>query len=297
MKQILTIIMLLFFTGLLNAQHSWSVGLSFQPTRYRLYNKTENNAPANLFGVVKPGPFQITSMALGITAGHRFSTNLAFETELTWSKNEQKFEWQDSPPYPTNFYKVDTKLQYFKLPMLFKYNFDIGNTYFMYLKTGFQLSYLHSYSEQFNWINVGASEFNQIIENGEMSNTSNSQTFECDWLYNRLLFGIVGGLGFEYFITESQFSVNLGIRYEFDITNADNLGARRYDIMLETETETLYTAFPIWKLYRSVSVSNTEIAPLQSRKASHNIRFGIEIGAKYHFGKKTYRIKKVKANW
>lgn len=295
MKKIAAIIIvLLLYAELANAQSPWSLGLTFQPSRYRLYNRTENEAPADLFGVVKPGIFEITGWAAGIIAGHRFTKNIAIETELTWSTQEQKFEWL---AYTTDNRKIDTKLNYLKLPLFFKYSIPLNNGG-VYLKLGIQFSLLNYYEERFNGMISVGEDFSQVTINGEMSNSLNAEPIENDWLYNRLLFGFASGLGYELFIAKNKISLSFGFLYEYDITNTDNLGARFYSGPLEVFLPAkYYTARSIWKYYRSVGLSSIETPPIQSRKASHNIRFGLELGVKFHFGKKTYRIKKVNANW
>ena len=281
MQKIL-IITLLFCSIYATAQDEttgWSVGVSAQPANYWLYNDNDWNTARFELKPTGNSIEKINAIAGGITAAYQWHENWAVQTELMYSTQQQNYTAHE--PFAT--IKGYTQLNYLKLPISVAYYIPMQteNANFVYFNMGVQGSFLTSYYQESHYLNEpnGPQDDYKVVWQNQnltynqyatsMFTQPGSSSHVIDWAFNRFVFGGIFSVGWRR-VFSNNLTLSVGLRSEYDITNADNLGAK-----IHTDNS------PIWSTGVALDGNNT--ANSRVRPVSHNIRAGLELGLSYHF--------------
>jgi hypothetical protein len=265
----------------------WSAGLTLQPFRYWLYNKTdyandktENAAFSSTFVVDDKSLFTPTGGGIGGVVCYGFSETWSARTELSWSI-QQQYHYVRFPRIPTDELKhtVHTRLQYLRLPLFFEWNSAQRGANRLYVGMGLQASLLVHYREYiFNsyadtsalgyaqWQISVNDESHLIQKNYRQTEVRFDKTLRSDWIYRRFQWGGVMRAGVSRQIG-SRYVLDIGLRGEYDFSNADNLSAKG--------TKEDGTQYDRW----STGIrGDAGVTPgfTAARTPTHNVRAGLE---------------------
>ena len=222
---------------------NWQVGLNLNPFIFSrinssfVYDKDKQNFP-NGFGY-------------GITIEKNWNDNWGFKTGFENTKQEEKYFFNEVSADNT---KITSTFKYYKIPITIQYSYPISDKLFLTFNQGIQFSFLKYYKT------VDESNYQIIISSSDYASYTSYQYPEnnyeihrdfSDFFHKKNLFGIIGSVGIKGFISD-KFSYSTNLRYEYDLTNADN---KPYYV-------------------------DANFTPL---KTTHNFRIGLEIGIQYHF--------------
>ena len=286
------------FHHLAQAQSPWQLGGFVSEHTFWLYNKTDFSGDHGL---------RVESSRLNVPDG--WSAGLVFSYRLNdwWSvQAEPNFNWQrqkfticDVPSSPCH---VDSMgfigshsasyiitLSYLTLPFYLNFHIPTRQKLGFYVKAGGDLSFLTNYKVEYvakNWSPTSPdvlTEFNHYI----LSNRSfyiyqerteaftsgepgiDEATVETDYIYQRLVWGVSGGLGWTYQFDNDAGEIYLGFRGSYSLSRVEN-----------REAEIVGRGIPVWGtsplIYQLTPPSGGD--PFTNRPLTHNIRFGLELG-------------------
>lgn len=230
----------LLFSVALSAQKpgNWSVGMVFQPCLYWKHNKSDwNNRPASY----PEQPRKFNGWAAGISVNRYINQIFSIGGELSYSQQHQDFKATNTVSNDKIIYNVNVvnELDYVKMPLFICAKYEIGYESGLYLKMrcGPQLSInTHYFSEyrSYQWdapsqkIDYSTINYSIKLEPShvhedfwESNGTYIITDFDTPYLYRRIDLGIVGGIALEKQIGD-RYTLSLGTRYEFGITNIES---------------------------------------------------------------------------
>jgi hypothetical protein len=222
---------LLLCQPLLAQDRVWRVGIHAGTGHYQLYNKNDWNADPILIYPVKSEP---TNWTVGATTHYNWGKHWGVGSGLLLSKNRQEFRAERNPssPFPpgSESYSIKNEFNYLKLPVTFQFSTNNLARHQFRVSIGLQTSFLLSYRERFLQTNVGfrsESETHNKVNTDLSPNTSGQVFFDRFW-YSRFLIGSVAEFAYS-FQTSDNWLISVGLRGEYDFTNAENHKARRTD--------------------------------------------------------------------
>jgi hypothetical protein len=282
---------LFFFLSALSVaavgQEGWSGGITLQPFHYWLYNetdyapnkvKTEPQVRYAVFVVDDQHIFKPTGLGVGGVLRYGFSERWSVRAEMSWSIQEQRY-FTRYPAPSSSTHTLRTRLQYLRLPLLFEWNSAWWGRSRLYGGAGIQGSWLLHYREQhvlinndhsqpyISWGTTVNSTSTLLVKNYAQTETLRDERLEgSDWLYRRLQGGGVVRVGVSREIGD-RWILDLGLRGEYDFSNADNLDA--------TYTSGDGKTYSSWETGLRGGVFSANYT-VQNRTSSHNIRAGLE---------------------
>ena len=120
-KTTLLLVICLTITKYAASQHTWYVGLHFNPGTYQLYNKNDWNADPIL---IYPVTGKLNSWTVGPTATYIWSKHFGASSGLLYQHCKQEFlaQKQSGSPDPLIYYSITDEFNYLKLPINFEYS-------------------------------------------------------------------------------------------------------------------------------------------------------------------------------
>ena len=263
-------------------ENKFSLGLTYQPFFYENYNKSDWNNRPRSYPVT---PENFNGQAFGIVAGIPLSDFVTAKIEGTYSTQSQNHKivtnGDSIPGGGIKYYygaSVHSKFEIIKLPIMVAFEYEIGINSGLYINgyLGGQLSYVNSYSSEFtqyyfdvvdreidmdfvtNYISRTPKLNEQVIWDDQINPPGyRENNFDTDFLYNRWLLGVLGGVEFQKKIA-STFLFGIGGRIEYDFTNSEK--------------------YPEWRFEGLGGLGDRG-----PRAKSHNIRYGLTLSATYLF--------------
>ncbi len=270
MSRILFILSLCAFLGTAQAQQprSWYFGLNMQAQKYWLYNYNDFNNEWLL--PVAPKALVPNALSGGISFGRGFKKHFAFQADIQYSSQTQKFYFEHPNARPR--VNIVCRLNYFKMPLVFQYNHLkwAKKTAGFYAEVGLQTSIMSYFRQTVTSIpgedpSVSGQE---IYEPHQYSvevpyQPNNTYVWPAIDLFKNLQIGGIVGFGFKKIINE-EYLLQAGFRFDYDFTDADNLTKGEY-------------------IYRSNLryVLNSSAKTGEKRVNSHNIRAGLNFSISY----------------
>lgn len=225
-------------------QGDYTFGVTFQPSLYWKYNKTDNN---NIPQSYLKDPNKFNGVALGVSMERFLSDKLGIGGEITYSKQRQDVKTLvatsiNSDGSKNSFYTNNsfTQLNYIKMPLWLSYQLEIGYESDLFLKFigGPQLSYNTHYHSEYTQYAFDPSEkkilydqtINKIIREPLYSyqdfvnigdGTHQIDEYETDRLYKRVDVGLMAGASIQKRI-RGIYNISIGFRYELGLTNIEN---------------------------------------------------------------------------
>jgi hypothetical protein len=235
----------------------WHIGATVQPYNYWLYNRydIEEAVPPNTKGIgvdltfINPKLGIPNGFAGGITATKFYKPQFGLKAELTYSTQKQQYDYFIGST--SVVYDNYTKLDYLKLPVMAMFILLPEQNNNIYLSTGLQLSYLTNF--------VKTSTYRNLVD-GSFYTNYESKRFK-DIRYKELQFGGIAEIGYLHTFSDT-WNLHLGIRGEYDFTNAKNFSAKAIKLNY-------------WQDAFRGSGSDKNTVP------SHNIRLGLNITLTY----------------
>jgi len=272
MSRILFILSLCAFLATAQAQQprSWYFGLNMQAQKYWLYNYNDFNNEWLL--PVAPKALVPNALSGGISFGRGFKKHFAFQADIQYSSQTQKFY----STYPNAGPKLNIicRLNYIKIPLVFQYNYLkwAKKTAGFYAEAGLQTSFL-GYFKQIatSTPDEDPSVSHQVIYEPHQYSvevpypSGNTYVWPAMNLFKNLQVGAIFGFGFKKVINE-EYLLQAGFRFDYDLTNADDLTYGK-------------------EIYRSNLryVINTGATTGNTRTATHNTRVGLNFSISYFF--------------
>lgn len=196
MKKAVIVIVLAFGTTGLMAQQGLHVGLKGAPQSTWMFNADDSDDADWLFVPTLRASF-------GASFAYFFSDKVGLGIDLTYSTQGQKFEFNGAD--------VFTKLNYFKIPVLFHYHSNAESSALFYLNAGPQFSLLTS----------GQTETTvPFLGDAALTNSDN---------YESLNIGAVLALGAGFNLTDFLM-LTTGLRFDFAFTDAENKASGFYSL-------------------------------------------------------------------
>ncbi len=120
MKTNLFFLIFMCISSILQAQQprSWYFGLNMQAQKYWLYNYNDFNNEWLL--PVAPKALVPNALSGGISFGRGFKKHFAFQADIQYSSQTQKFYFEYLNTRP--IVNISCRLNYFKMPLIFQYN-------------------------------------------------------------------------------------------------------------------------------------------------------------------------------
>jgi hypothetical protein len=243
MKKKLVIALLLGISYIGNAQklNNWQVGINLNPFVFSRINS--ENKPA------KDKQDFPNGFGFGLTVEKNWNEHWGIKSGIEYSSQNQKYK----DYYSGNFYEgtQNSDFKYFKIPLTLQFSLPLNEKTFLTFNQGFQVSILNDYKTTIeDPLNYG------VIENGQYETTglgifSGMNSKAKDEYYKKTTFGIIGSIGYKFLLSK-RFSYGVNLRYEYDLTSADNKSVYTYS-------------------YSGLN-DNTK-----------NFRIGLELGLQYHF--------------
>ena len=217
---------------------NWQVGVNVTPFIFTRFSPD--------FWPEKQGNNYPNGLGLGITIEKNWNENWGFKTGLEYTKQTEKYFADDNSADNTH---IKSSFEYYKTPITIQYSYPIKEKLFLTFNQGIQFSFLKYYKmveEGTYQKKTSTSDYEELIY---YPNPANNHYYSGEgMLYSKTLVGLVGSIGLKYFIAD-KFSITSNLRYEYDLTDADNLSYYKTD----------------------------------NWKPVHNFRLGLEIGIQYHF--------------
>lgn len=212
--------------NILAQEKMWRVGIHAGTGYYQLYNKNDWNADPVLIYPIKS---QSTNWTVGATTTYAWGKHWGLSSGLLLSKNRQEFQEAKDPdilvPDPKQFYSITNEFNYLKLPVSFQFSSNNESKHQFRASIGLQTSFLLSYREHFLQTSTGfRSEFETRNKFKTAIATGTNQNYDRFW-YKRWLLGSVAELAYN-FQTKDYWLFSIGIRGEYDVSNAENHKAK-----------------------------------------------------------------------
>ncbi len=268
MKTNLFFLIFMCISSILQAQQprSWYFGLNMQAQKYWLYNYNDFNNEWLL--PVAPKALVPNALSGGISFGRGFKKHFAFQADIQYSSQTQKFFYS----VPNNFPDVDViiRINYFKMPLMFQYNHLkwAKKTAGFYAEVGLQTSIMSNYKQSVNTISGSYISWQAIYEPQQVLFEQQSpwydmNVFPMENLFKNIQFGSILGFGFKKIINE-EYLLQAGFRFDYDFTNTDNV----------TQGKDIFRSNLRYVLNSSAKTG-------EKRVNSHNIRAGLNFSISY----------------
>jgi hypothetical protein len=273
------------------AQGRWQIGVIAQTFNYTLNNDADFGR--GQYAATKDLQIQATNTGLtvqngfayGIAGEYAISHGLSISLGAKLSKQKQQYAQKTSN---SGYRIIDgaTNLSYLSIPLGITYALSSeGSSWKFYVAAGVQLSLLQSYNDVFQLAYKAGSKpsdptFNlngtiadkQIVLNEPTSGVSNST--RVDDIYRKTLWGSYASLGVQKIIAQ-RWSVRLGLFFETDFTNPENLDAQAYSNGSSQGSPFWFNAQK-WGLPDGTGASGRA-----DRPKSQNNRLGLQLGVFY----------------
>ncbi len=276
------LVLLINLTGIVKGQeYLFSVGPIYRPFIYQNYNKSDwNNLPDSY-------PYRdnaFNGSAIGLRIQFPFAHNFQIKTGTLYSVQNQKHKLVSvTKQHGTNQQnwtyeygrEIETKFNIISIPLIVSFNMEIGynSNFYINADIGSQISFLTYYESTLTHYEYDGMENiilydsirNYIIRTPGKTyqkilmgspQVYNEYYHETPFLYNKVLFGLTGGIEFQKVIGDS-FAAGLGMFSDYDFT--------------DSEISPTY-AFPNLGGHNSLT-----------RSKSHNFRIGFSLTAQYIF--------------
>ena len=197
------------------AQKGWNVSAKVAPQVSIFYNeddyKTDNDFEEK----------KMVNAAFGVGVGYNFTSHSGLELGVLYSLQGQKYKKENI--------ELKQKMNYIKLPLTFNYNFNPRGKITMVGKLGPQLN---------------------ILASSKITDANGKRiSGDIKEMFNDVTLGAVAAVTTQFSLGK-QWYLTTGLRYDFDITNAENKNHPDYPV---------------------------------GRKKAYNMTGGLEVGIKYAF--------------
>ena len=225
-KIILILVICLTITKYAASQHTWYIGLHFNPGTYQLYNKNDWNADPTL---IYPVTGKLNSWTVGPTVTYIWSNHFGVSSGLLYQHCKQEFLAKKDPndPDPLVFYSITDEFNYLKLPINFEYSTNNEAKHQFVASFGLQTSFLMDYREHFLQKSTGFYSENEIHNkiSKDIDNTNNPDGTYSSFIYKRLLLGMNSKVGYRFKFNDGWL-FEIGIKGDYYLTNAENRKAK-----------------------------------------------------------------------
>jgi hypothetical protein len=188
MKNLLLITALAFLSTGVMAQQGLHLGVKGAPQSTWMFNADDSDNPNWLF-------VPTFRYSFGASMAYFFSDAVGLGIDLTYSAQGQRYELND-----LNLY---TKLNYFKIPVLFQFHSNAESTAMFYLHAGPQFGILMSATGEADIPFLG------------------TQSIDITSAYNSLNIGAVLALGAGFNLTDFLM-LTTGLRFDFGLNDAED---------------------------------------------------------------------------
>ena len=279
-KMISATILALACCACLQAQEGFEglhLGLTIQPYNYWLYNKDEINAEPHTVIFIEPRLGRFNGFAGGLTASKFWNNRFGVQAELTYSTQKQRYGQE---PYDVAEYNMFRRLDYLKLPLMATLTLSPDMQSTLYVSAGLQLSMLAVYRQERHYKkDDGTTSFDYYYGNHSYrgatfgfyapdSVTAFAVQHHHDLIFQRFQLGGLLELGWMKDINDT-WVIAVGFRGEYDLTRAENIGAKVYHAGPE---------YYEWDYLHYESVDRL------TRAKFHNIRFGLNLSVSRRLG-------------
>lgn len=227
-KTTLLFVICLTITKYAASQHTWYVGLHFNPGTYQLYNKNDWNADPIL---IYPVTGKLNSWTVGSTVTYIWSKHFGASSGLLYQHCKQEFLAKKDPssPDPLTFYSITDEFNYLKLPINFEYSTNNEAKHQFVASLGIQTSFLMDYREHFLQKSTGFySEYERYNRKGTAISSNNSDSKYTKFLFSRLLVGLTSSISYCLRFSDG-WKLKIGVISDYDLTNAENRKAKNAD--------------------------------------------------------------------
>lgn len=204
-----------------SAQKGFHLGFKAAPQTTWLRNQNDADANSSLDYDYKWG------FSSGIFGGYHFSDHIGVELGFLFSGQGQKWKGSYKSPLETTTHDIKgvTKLNYFKMPLLFEFNTspDAGTMFSFFV--GPQASFLLSSKEEHSYDGFTDIQIDGV--NGTITDRTLNQTMTFQFnesQFKKTLFDAVAGMGVDFKIND-QIHFNVNVRFDYGLTNAENTDA------------------------------------------------------------------------
>lgn len=239
-KSIIVFFLGISFAGNAQDLNNWQVGLNINPfifTRFSpdfIPEKKDNNYP--------------NGFCFGITFEKNWNEHWGIKTGMEYAKQTEKYIYNDKS---VDNRKFILSFDYFKIPLTLQYYYPLKENLFLTLNQGIQFStlfYFKTIDSDVFGISTFTSNYSERIVYSDSS--QNSYYNGNNHMYKESLFGVIGSIGFKYFVS-NRISLSSNLRYEYDLTDADK--------------------------------TNLKVV---NGRPTHNFRIGLELGFQYNLSLK-----------
>jgi len=263
------------------AQTNFYFGISNSINKTSLLNKDDQKAGSEL---------NLTSTfkyAGGIEVGYRFDRLSGFtgiSAQLLYAQMGQQYDGQRAVnDYPT--LKGETKLDYLKLPVDFRFSVNTSSNIRPYATAGLYVAYLLHYKESYHVSGSSGSETETIEDKSYSSDVFSGGVTTYHGTLNKGIYKKIDvggriGIGAEY-IASDRWSIDARFSFDYGFINPEN----RKSISLKFDPDFI-SANPNAELsYWSGSPSkySYDAAYTKERAATHNMSLGISLTVNYYF--------------
>ncbi|MCZ2356499.1 MAG: PorT family protein [Bacteroidia bacterium] len=202
-------------------QKGFHLGFKVSPQSTWLRNQNDADANSTLDYDYKYG------LSGGIFGGYHFTDNIGLELNFLYSSQGQKWKGTYKSPVETVTHDIKglTNLNYFKMPLLLKFNTspDAGTMFSFFL--GPQLSFLMGSKEEHSY--DGFTDIKIDGVNGSITNKTLGQTMSFQFnesQFSKTLFDAVFGMGVIFKVSD-RIHINFDVRFDYSLSNAENKDA------------------------------------------------------------------------
>jgi hypothetical protein len=239
-KLVIAFILSIPFIGSAQDLSNWQVGLNVNPFIFTRFSpdfypeKKDNNYPNGL--------------GFGVTIEKNWNENWGLKTGFESTKQNEKYFVNDNSADNTH---IKSSFEYYKAPITIQYSYPLKEKLFLTFNQGVQFSFL----KHFKSVEAGSyqittysSDYYEYISYQFPENNQYYYAKGQGMGYEKKIFGIIGSIGLKGFLSK-KISYSTNLRYEYDLTNADDSPNHLTD----------------------------------DSKPTHNFRLGLELGLQYHF--------------
>lgn len=250
---------------------SFKIGIVGLPQSTWLLNQDDSDAGPNLDYVTTWG------FAGGLTAAYNFTDYLGVGLDVLYSSQGQKYKGTVSGIDWT----AQTRLNYLKLPLLFRFNSDPNSPVQFSFFVGPQLNYLLSYKDRLEGkagptttvLEVSGTEYVSTITGGNLSFTDEEEL--TDYAYKRLSFGAALGLGVGFQLTD-ELQLTLHFRGDYAFGDAENKNS-----MIDHSAHGGMGSDPYWEVKPKYNASDSGAPAGYKRPSTMAITGGFMLGVVY----------------
>ncbi|MCS7188869.1 MAG: porin family protein [Bacteroidia bacterium] len=208
---------LLVFARIWAQEGTLKVGAVLHPQNTWLFNQDDSDAGPIL-------DYEVTwGFAGGLTVSYNFTDYLGAGLDILYSSQGQKYKGTENNTQLT----AQTRLNYLKLPILFRFNSDPNSPVQFNFFIGPQLNFLLSYTDKAEWKSgvstiageAKGKEFEYTIQLGGVTTSEKGKL--TDLAYSSFLFGAAVGLGVGFKLTD-EVSLTLHFRGDYAFGDAEN---------------------------------------------------------------------------